>query len=441
MAFPVLSADSPALLQGATTAIVTVIVLFVLVVGVGFGLLARRRRRGGPDNKNSASDSATANRGDLPKRANVLLVRLDDAVKENNDELGFAVAQFGDAKTRAFADAIASATADLTEAFRLKQKLDDAFPDTEAQRREWNARIVQLCETSQESLRAQADAFDALRRLESNAPANLMAVRGIVAATEARIPAATATITRLNDSYSPPVLATVHDNVADAGTLLATAAAAATTADARLAEGGATDVAETVQDAEAAVRRAARLLDAIDNLDAALAAETARLAQLASDSQADLAEARAARDAPPDPESGAAIGAAITALERTLATLAESAAPADPVASIGRLQAATAELDTALATARNQTQRLEHARTALIGALVTARSQIATTEDFIAARRGGIGADARTRLAEAQRLLMIAEAEADPVTALDTARSSATYSRDADALARYDVLR
>ena len=29
---------------------------------------------------------------------------------------------------------------------------------------------------------------------------------------------------------------------------------------------------------------------------------------------------------------------------------------------------------------------------------------------------------------------------ADPVTALDTARASATYSRDADALARYDVM-
>jgi hypothetical protein len=73
--------------------------------------------------------------------------------------------------------------------------------------------------------------------------------------------------------------------------------------------------------------------------------------------------------------------------------------------------------------------------------LVSARSQIAATQDFIASRRGGIGADARTRLAEAQRLLEVAEAQSDPVAALDTARSSATYSRDADALARFDAHR
>jgi hypothetical protein len=76
----------------------------------------------------------------------------------------------------------------------------------------------------------------------------------------------------------------------------------------------------------------------------------------------------------------------------------------------------------------------------LVGALVAARSQISTTSDFIDTRRGAIGSEARTRLAEARRLLMLAETEADPVTALDTARRSATYSRDADALARYDVM-
>ena len=47
------------------------------------------------------------------------------------------------------------------------------------------------------------------------------------------------------------------------------------------------------------------------------------------------------------------------------------------------------------------------------------------------------GVDARTRLAEAERQLMLAESESDPVEALDAARRSATSARDADALARY----
>ena len=41
---------------------------------------------------------------------------------------------------------------------------------------------------------------------------------------------------------------------------------------------------------------------------------------------------------------------------------------------LDELNAAVAELDTALASARNQTQRLEHARTALAGTLVSAHS-------------------------------------------------------------------
>ena len=94
-----------------------------------------------------------------------------------------------------------------------------------------------------------------------------------------------------------------------------------------------------------------------------------------------------------------------------------------------------ATLDTALAGARNQQQRLEHARTALVGALVAARSQIGVTKTFMAGGRPDVGA--RTRLAEAERQLMLAESESDPVEALDAARRAATNARDADALARY----
>lgn len=110
------------------------------------------------------------------------------------------------------------------------------------------------------------------------------------------------------------------------------------------------------------------------------------------------------------------------------------------MASLETLRAANAELDASLAGARNQKQRLEGAQIALVGALVGARSQLEATRNFIDNRRGGVGTQARTRLAEAQRLLTVAEAETDPIAALDTARSSATYSRDADALARFDLM-
>jgi hypothetical protein len=199
-------------------------------------------------------------------------------------------------------------------------------------------------------------------------------------------------------------------------------------------------VADAIQSAQQDAGRAAEALDGIDRLAANLAAATSRLGILVGTARDDLAEARSVRDAPPDPEKGAVVGDAIAAVDRVLATIGDPAAVPDPAAAIHDLETAIAELDVALGSARNQAQRLEHARVALVGALLTARSQISTTTDFINGRRSGVGTDARTRLAEAERLLAIAEAEADPVTALDTARSSITYSRDADALARYDVM-
>ena len=226
-------------------------------------------------------------------------------------------------------------------------------------------------------------------------------------------------------------------NVTEARELLTTAGQGAEAANARLVDPLATDVADRVQGARATATRAVRLLDAVDGLGATLAEQSDRLALLAAQSQADLVEARIARDTAPDPTSGAGIGSALTGLESVLGSLDTG----DPAASLARLEGAVAALDSALATARNQTQRLEHASAALAGVLVSAHSQIAATQDFIASRRGGVGADARTRLAEAQRLLEVAEAQSDPVAALDSARSSATYSRDADALARFDAHR
>ena len=436
MLFLAIRTASSDLVQAVTTALVTIVVLFAIVVIVGFTILSRRKRRGGVAPAARLTGPSVGD-NDLATRANILLVRLDDAVTEADEDLGFAVAQFGEDRSRGFADALATARRDLTESFRLKQRLDDSQPDTATQHREWNARIIHLCESSQKALADEAAAFDALRRRETDAPTELGAVRMLVVATSMRVPTTEATLAGLASRYSPAAIATVSGNVSEARELLTTAGQGAEAANARLADPLATDVADRVQDARATATRAVRLLDAVDGLGATLAEQSGRLSRLAAQSRADLAEARVARDSAPDPSTGSRIGVGVTGLESVLAALDDG----DPAASLSRLEGAAAVLDSALATARNQAQRLEHASAALAGVLVSARSQIAATQDFIASRRGGVGADARTRLAEAQRLLEVAEAQSDPVAALDSARSSATYSRDADALARFDAHR
>lgn len=416
--------------RAASVAGVTAIILFGLLLVIGFAVLFLRRRN-------------AATRGDPQARqqqANILLVRVDDAIKSSEDELGFAIAQFGEERARQFRTAIAAAKQQVAEAFSLQQRLDDTTVDSATQQRDWTARIIQLCESAQASLASYQQRFDALRRQERNAPADLAEVREAIAATGARLVTGERTGAQLKAAYEASAIASVEDNLGAARQELAEASRQADAATARLADDDGTAATDAIGQAEEAVRRAAHLLDAID-----AAADTLRTAadavdKLIESTQANAEEARAIRDAPPDAEASANVGHALTAVDRVLAALAGPSRRTDPVAELEQLREANAALDAAMASARNQQRRLAAARTALAGALVAARSQIATTADFIDTRRGAIGSEARTRLAEARRLLMLAEAEADPVTALDTARRSATYSRDADALARYDVM-
>jgi hypothetical protein len=417
--------DAEALVRAAWTVAITLVAIFAIAVGAGFWLLRRRHAR---------APKPVAPRP-VKQRANILLVRLDDAVTTGEEELAFAIAQFGVEATASYAEVLASARSSLTEAFTLQQRLDDAHPDTEAQTRDWTARILHLCERALAALNAEQARFDDLRGLEKNAPANLEAVRTLISSLIQRRQASADRVAELRKTYSASAVASVADNLQRADAALAAAQESADTGAAAIGSTSTTAAVDAVRAATDSVHEAGHLLDAIDSLAGELRKATDAVSSLAASTRASLEEARTVRDNPPDPATGAAIGAAVETVTRTLNALPED----DPIRALDELREAGSALDFSLAGARNQKQRLEGAKAALAGALVAAQSQLSVTRDFIAARRGRVGAEARTRLAEAERLLTLAEAEADPVLALDTARSSATYSRDADALARYDV--
>ena len=96
---------------------------------------------------------------------------------QSEDEVDFAIAQFGTERTKAYADAVSAARADLAEGFRLRQQLDDAFEDSDRQRREWTLQIIANSERAQRRLGEQQAAFTDLRRQEVGAAATLKDVR------------------------------------------------------------------------------------------------------------------------------------------------------------------------------------------------------------------------------------------------------------------------
>ncbi|MCG7526676.1 NAD(P)/FAD-dependent oxidoreductase, partial [Streptomyces sp. OfavH-34-F] len=112
---------------------------------------------------------------ELDARAKEALVATDDAVRTSEEELGFATAQFGEEAAAPFAEAVGYAKNQLTDAFRLRQQLDDAFPEDDTARRRMLDEILSRCANANDRLDAVAEDFDRLRELERDAPQALAA--------------------------------------------------------------------------------------------------------------------------------------------------------------------------------------------------------------------------------------------------------------------------
>ncbi|GAA3893085.1 TPM domain-containing protein [Leifsonia kafniensis] len=415
------------------------ILIVVAAIGVIIFLAVRRRRKkvgaaGGP----AAVQSVPTPQ--LKQQAGSALVQTDDAIKTSGQELGFAVAQYGEAATTAFQAALAEATALLRQAFTLQQKLDDSEPDSEEQQRAWYAEILDLCGKANATLDEQADDFDALRQLEKNAPQVAATVAAAAAAAEARIAAAEASLADLSARYTASSIATVADNPAQARERVTFAGAALAEANTRLAAGDTGAAAVGIRAAEESVDQASLLLDAVDRLGADLRRAAATVGPAITDLETDLV---AARGLPVGDGASASLPAVIAQTEQTLAAVKARLAdgPINPIELVQTLEAANEPVDAALHGVREAAVQKQRAQAALSQTLLAARSQVSAAEDFITARRGAVGAEARTRLAEAGRLVVQADSlgATDPANALAAAQRADALAAEAIRLAQNDV--
>lgn len=419
--------------------VVLVIVLVVLLVVRRTNRTPAGRRPGRAGAPDPYSDLPTAR---LAADANALLVATDDAVTTSEEELGFAAAQYGKPATAEFEAALAGARQEIAQAFRLRQQLDDEIPEDEPTRRRMLIEIITRCQAADRALDEQAAAFDELRDLETRVEAEIDTVNARHAEVTARLDGAGTALAGMRQQWAPAAFATVAGNLDQAGDRLAFATEALEEAGAAVAGGDRAAGAVAVRGAAEATGQAGTLLDAIDtaarDLAAARAAIDPGLAELAVELAAGRAAAAAA-DSPTAPQLAAAVAKA----EQVDASVREQlGSPSlDPLAALRRLEAARAELDQALAGVRDAAQRAERARATLDQAMLTAQAGISAAGDFITTRRGAVGTEARTRLAEARRHLELATGLQgdDPVTALAHAQQAATLAELANQAARADV--
>ncbi|MEJ6489675.1 TPM domain-containing protein [Leucobacter sp. USCH14] len=409
-----------------------------IVVGAGVGVVALggaaygvtrwvRRRRD--------AEAAEQELEQLERASGSALVAADDAVKSSTQELEFARAQFGDAAVAEYADAIETARARLLEAFTLRQQLDDATPDTEAQRREWLQRVIELCAAVDDVLDAQADSFERLRAIEQNAPAALTAAAARREQVAAQGAQSRAEIDRLAAAYAADELSALDGAAEQAEALLAFGAererAAASALSTASPDSGAAAVA--IREAEAALAGAEEIHRTIASRGAELASIEARCAELIGELEADIAGAQAL------PDADGRIAAAVTATQERIAQARHdlSGGVRRPSRAVQALEAANTHIDGVVQSA----QQAERARRLLDAQIAQADGQVRQAEAFIDARRGAIGSRARTRAAEARAALARAEAAraASPENALAEAQRANSLAAESLSAAQSDV--
>ncbi|MFI5763835.1 TPM domain-containing protein [Streptomyces sp. NPDC051563] len=428
-------------------------VLPVVAVGAAGALGAyaytRRKRRQAGGGSSGARTTGWSGQGPAPvplpeldARAKALLVETDDAIRTSTEELGFATAQFGEEAVAAFTQAVEFGKGELTAAFRLRQQLDDAYPEDDATRRRMLDEIVARCTEASRRLDAETADFDRLRDLEKNAPQALATVEAHFRALTGRTTTAVATLTALARQYADSAAAPVAANPEQAKDRLLFATTSLGEARAAIDSGDNGKAAVHVRAAEGAVDQAATLVDAVERRAQELAEAAGKLPGALGETDTDLADARGLLTGTTEGSTGDLRGR-ISRAEAVLADVRQeqSAGRYDPMDALRRVEEADAALDEALAGARERESGRQRAAALLDQALLTARSAIGAATDYITTSRGAIGSQARTRLAEAQRHLERSTSLAgpDPAGALSEAQQAESLARQAQQLAEQDV--
>jgi uncharacterized membrane protein YgcG/BMFP domain-containing protein YqiC len=434
-------------ISGVGLAVMLAIILIVLLALWLFIRWRRRKRREAefaaarrvdPADPNALAAVSIDALDDLSKS---IVVDVDNAVRTSDNELTLAVEEFGPKETAPFSQAVAGAKTTLSQAFNVRQILDDAVPETPQQRRDLLTRVVVAAAKADRELDAQREAFEQLRDLVINAPSRLDALTQQLVDLTARITPSKQALAELHRQFSDSALASVAGNVETAKQRLAFADQNITNGRTLISRPAdrQSGLVDAVRAGESAIGQARMLLDAVDSAATDINRAVAALPAAITDIQNGINQAEtqlAQGNTPHAVELGAARVAAVNAVAG-----AQRTGTADPLGAFTKLTQADAQLDRLLASVTEEREALERLGRAYDQALFNAQSRVRGVSDFIDTRRGSIGPEARTRLAEAVRQLQAAQQKrsSNLDEALAHANGAAMLAAQAQDMANADV--
>jgi predicted nucleic acid-binding Zn-ribbon protein len=434
--------------------LVALILASIVIAGVVLLFVMRRRAR-----RRRAAALAAARRVD-PTDANALaavplqalddlsrsmVVDVDNALRTSTNELALAIDEFGKERTQPFTDAVNNAKAALAQAFTVRQQLEDATPETPAQRREMLTRVIVSAARADRELESQTEAFEKLRDLVINAPAQLDGLTQQYVELTGRIAPAEQRMAELRKEFDDKALSSVSGNVTAAKERLAFAdrnTGAARDLASHAESGKQTGLVDAFHAAESALGQALSLLDAVDTAAGDIRHAIATLPSAMADIQASINRANEQLKQTPKSRSPrvkeltAARDAAVTAADS-----ARSSGSTDPLSAFAKLTRADADLTRRLAALAEEQATAEQLNRSYEQALFTAESRVRAVSEYIDTRRGSVGPEARTRLAEAKRQLQAAHDKqtTNLIEATAYANGASAWAAYAQSLANADV--
>jgi uncharacterized membrane protein YgcG len=374
-----------------------------------------------------------------------MVVEVDNAVRTSSNELDVAIEEFGEQRTQPFTQAVKLAKTALSQAFTVRQQLDDDTPETPGQRRDLLTRVIVSAARADRELESQREAFENMRDLVINASSRLDGLTRQYVELTARIDPAAQRLTELHNEFDPAALAPVSANVTAAVERLEFAdrnIGAARKAAGPAVSGQQADLVDIFRAAESALGQARALLDAVDNADGDIRHAMAELPSVIADAQAGIERADELLNKTHNSKSTHAgeLAAARDAAGRAV-EYARGGGSADPLGAFEQLTKADADLDRILATIAEEQADAERLCRSYQQALFTAESRVRGVSDYVDTRRGMIGPDARTRIAEATRHLQAArdKGTTNVTEAIAHANAASTLAAQAQSLANEDV--
>ena len=394
-----------------------------------------------PGDTNSLNRLDTATLDSLAREE---LVSTDESIRRGKEELDIATAEFGPERTRPFTRAMNHSTSTLQKAFAMQRRLDDAAPESEAERRQMLIEIISSCGQADDALDAQAADFAAMRDLLINADSKLDELTRRSVDVRARIPQAQQILAQLQEDH-PGALDSIADNPhmaevsvgeaekqLDRGRELAAAPAGQ--------QGG---LVALIREAEHAIEVADRLLSGVEHAESNLAAAKQNLAALIAEVRGEVDEARQLE------QQGKKLGTAadwqalddVTARAHDAVTAAETGQASDPLGHYTALTTLDSELDERLDSVREATATRARQLDLYNQQMHSAQAAIQAAEDVISTRGRVVGATARTQLADAKRLHAQAMQlkNSDLRSAIDASRQAANAAQNAARTAQQDI--